>query len=124
MCGNLTQDGNSTENTTNSSSSSGINNFYNNTDTYTGDSFMTVYVNISIYLPPAVFNNVTDLSVGLLFSFYRVATLFPVRTEIDGDREYPAISSPVVGAALALQEPVANLIENIIITLPFSVVST
>ena len=75
---------------------------------------------VSIYLPPAVFSNLTVSSVGLLYSYYSTAVLFPVRNI--NETEYPAIATPVIGASLAEMEPVVNLTDPIIMTLPYTVV--
>ena len=74
--------------------------------------------NISIHLPPALFENVTDTSVGVLFTFYTGPALFPVRRAYDED--FPEVISPVIGASLAGLDPPVNLTTNVTITLPFS----
>ena len=81
---------------------------------------ITVYANISIYLPPSVFN-LSASNVGLLYSYYPTAVLFPLRAA--NEHGYPAIASPVIGALLAEIPSVMNLTEPVVMTLPYVVVS-
>ena len=81
----------------------------------------TVSNNITISLPPALFKNLTETSVGLLYTYYSNSSLFPVRRI--NDSEYPAIATPVIGASLVEIPSVVNLSEPIIMTLPLMVVS-
>ena len=81
---------------------------------------ITAYTNISIYLPPSLFN-LSVSSVVLVFSYYSMAMLFPVRAvNMNG---YPAVASPVIGASLAEIFPIMNLTEPVVMTLPYVVVS-
>ena len=81
---------------------------------------VTAYTNISIYLPPSLFN-LSVSSVVLVFSYYPTAVLFPVRAvNVNG---YPAIDSPVIGASLAEIFPIMNLTEPVVMTLPYVMVS-
>lgn len=73
-------------------------------------------LNISIHIPPAVFSNITDTSVGVLFSFYATSALFPIRKEINSD--LPDIVGPVIGASVVGINPPVNLTENIVMTIP------
>ena len=89
---------------------------------YTYDSESgTISNNITISLPPALFKNLTETSVGLLYTYYSNSSLFPVRRI--NDSEYPAIATPVIGASLVQIPSVVNLSEPIIMTLPLLVVS-
>ena len=117
---NTTTNSSNTEGSGDTSYSSGDDNNFNYTDDNYND--FIGYHNISIYLPPAVFENLTDTRVGLLFSYYRTPILFPLRN-VSNDSYYPVIASPVIGAALAEQEAVVNLTDNIIITIPYTAVS-
>ena len=74
--------------------------------------------NISIQLPSALFANLTETSVGVLFTFYITPALFPVRRAYD--EALPAVVSPVIGASLAEMDPPVNLTVNVTMTLPFS----
>ena len=90
-------------------------------DSYESDSENTSRFDVvSIHLPPAVFRNLTEPNVGLLYSYYSTAALFPVRNI--NETEYPAIASPVIGVLLADVEPLVNLSDPIIMTLPYILV--
>ena len=86
------------------------------------DSERYQYTNISIYLPPNVFNQLNSTDVGLLYSFYDTPMLFPLR--VDTENNYPEIASPVIGVSLAQAEPVVNLTEDIVMVVPYKVVSS
>ena len=73
--------------------------------------------NISVQLPGEVFANVTDNSVGLLYSLYLTGSLFPVAP--DSQEEGFFIASPVVGAAVSGKN-IVNLHSPVIITLPIT----
>ena len=73
--------------------------------------------NISVQLPGEVFTNVTDNSVGLLYSLYLTGSLFPVAP--DSQEEGFFIASPVVGAAVSGKN-IVNLHSPVIITLPIT----
>ena len=77
---------------------------------------------VSVYLPPALFRNLTTPDVGLLYSYYSTSSLFPMRNL--NETEYPAIVSPVIGVLLADVEPVVNLTDPILMTLPYILVCT
>ena len=79
------------------------------------------YENVSIHLPPAVFANKNTSSVGVLFSFYTKAALFPLRR--GGRSGFPEVVSPVIGALLAGFNSVVNISQNVVMTIPFSMVS-
>ena len=82
------------------------------------DDVLKTYSNISIHLPPTVFANVTDASVGVLFSFYTTSALFPARRANDSD--FPYVVSPVIGASLAGVNSSVNLSQQVVMTIPFS----
>ena len=77
-------------------------------------------LNISVYLPPAVFENVTTPTVGLLFTYYREAFLFPLSKQSESDAL--AAASPVIGISLAGYN-ISFASEPILLTLPVMVVS-
>ena len=79
------------------------------------------FKNISIHLPPTLFENVNDTNVGVLFTFYTGPALFPVRRDYDDN--FPEVVSPVIGASLAQLQPQVNLTTNVTMTLPFAKVS-
>lgn len=77
-------------------------------------------MNISVYLPPAVFENITAPTIGLLFTYYREAFLFPVSKQSESDSL--AAASPVVGISLTGYD-ISLVSEPIVLTLPLLVVS-
>lgn len=79
-----------------------------------------VAMNISIFLPPEVFINRTTPNIGLLYTYYQSASLFPIRRRFKNDKIF--VASPVVGASLAEMEEVFSLPEPIILILPVTVV--
>lgn len=69
------------------------------------------YSNLSITLPPVVFDEIEDVNeTGIVLSFYLIPSLFPV-----SDSNL-AIGSPVIAASVAGQE-VNNLSDPVTITL-------
>lgn len=88
------------------------------TDETDVDEGAELYDNISIQLPSALFANLTETSVGVLFTFYITPALFPVRRAYD--EALPAVGSPVIGASLAEMDPPVNLTVNVTMTIPFS----
>lgn len=78
-------------------------------------------LNITIFLPPVVFENLTTSAVGLLFTYYRSASLFPLRKQSKTDQTF--VASPVIGASLAESGEIYSLPEPIILVLPVMVVS-
>ena len=77
-------------------------------------------LNISIFLPSVAFKNVTTSIVGLLFTYYQSASLFPVRKSSKDDQVF--VASPVVGASVAGMEQVYSLPESIILVIPLTMV--
>ena len=68
-----------------------------------------------------MFKNMNTSTIGLLFTYYRSASLFPVQKKSKNDRTF--VASPVVGASLAGIEEVHSLSKPIVLTLPIMVVS-
>lgn len=78
-------------------------------------------LDISIFLPPEIFENVNTSTVGLLFTYYRLPSFFPVQKRTNSDQIF--VASPVIGASLAGLEKVYSLSEPVVLTLPVMVVS-
>ena len=70
---------------------------------------------VRISLPPSLFNQdqVIDEDVGLAFTFYESANLFPLA---NGTRKSALIGTSVIGALLAGKGEVVNLDDPVTIT--------
>ena len=73
--------------------------------------------NTSVQIPGEVFANVTEDSVGLLYSLYLTSFLFPVDPDLWG-RGF-TVSSPVVSATVSGRN-ISNLASPVVITLPIT----
>lgn len=73
--------------------------------------------NTSVQIPGEVFANVTEDSVGLLYSLYLTSSLFPVDPDLWG-RGF-TVSSPVVSATVSGRN-ISNLASPVVITLPIT----
>ena len=80
-----------------------------------------IALDISIVLPRAIFENINASTLGLLFTYYRLPSFFPVQRRSNNDQIF--VASPVVGASLAGIEKVSSLSQPVVLTLPVMVVS-
>lgn len=78
----------------------------------------TPTMNVSVHLPPTVFENITTDTIGLFFTYYPQAYLFNA-----SKAAYPFVASPVIGVALATNSVISDLPELITLILPLQIVS-
>ena len=103
------------------SSGSG-NNERNSSDGRSGNdnSLLLLASNISVQLPAEVFTNVTEDSVGLLYSLYLTSSLFPIATDSRSETfTNVTVATPVVGAAVSGRN-ISNLTSPVVIKLPIT----
>ena len=76
--------------------------------------------NISVQLPAEVFANVTEDSVGLLYTLYLTSSLFPIAPDSRNETfTNVTVATPVVGAAVSGRN-ISNLASPVVITLPIT----
>ena len=68
----------------------------------------------NVQLPPETFENISDPSVGLVFTVYQVGSLFPVESAMRD--EGFIVGSLVLGVSVA-EMSVANLSQPVVVTL-------
>ena len=78
----------------------------------------TIRPTISVDLPDEVFTNMTEDTVGLMYSLYLTCSLFPIAPNSQEDGF--SIGSPVVGAAVSGKN-VVNLESPVVVTLSVQV---
>ena len=84
------------------------------------NSLLLLASNISVQLPAEVFANVTEDSVGLLYSLYLTSSLFPIATDSWNETfTNVTVATPVVGAAVSGRN-ISNLASPVVITLPIT----
>ena len=86
----------------------------NNEDRAPPDSTNVVMISLPPTLFDQVFDPVSDEDVGLAFTFYESANLFPLA---NGTNSFSVIGSSVIGAIVA-GKPVLDLIDPVVIVLP------
>ena len=92
----------------------------NSSDGQSGNdnSLLLLASNISVQLPAEVFANVTEDSVGLLYSLYLTSSLFPIAFDSWNETfTNVTVATPVVGAAVSGRN-ISNLASPVVITLP------
>ena len=84
------------------------------------NSLLLLASNISVLLPAEVFANVTEDSVGLLYTSYFTSSLFPIAPDSRNESlTNVTVATPVVGAAVSGRN-ISNLASPVVITLPIT----
>ena len=84
------------------------------------NSLLLLASNISVLLPAEVFANVTEDSVGLLYTLYLTSSLFPIAPDSRNETfTNVTVATPVVGAAVSGRN-ISNLASPVVITLPIT----
>ena len=94
----------------------------NSSDGLSGNdnSLLLLASNISVQLPAEVFANVTEDSVGLVYSLYLTSSLFPIATDSWNETfTNVTVATPVLGATVSGRN-ISNLASPVVITLPIT----
>ena len=84
------------------------------------NSLLLLASNISVQLPAEVFANVTEDSVGLLYTLYFTSSLFPIAPDSRNESfTNVTVATPVVGAAVSGRN-ISNLASPVNVTLPIT----